>query len=208
MKRYFKCVGYNQDKERFFTVGKVYELNDKGITSDPIPEKGFDNGFTYKSNTFDVMSFLSRWYKFEEVKMRPISDFVEKNIAVFFNDLEQERQFLKLCEDNGLKWCSGRRATEYEPTYAGFGQGGSSVVFGFNGKNGISFCNASFHAKKGYELVNACEFLSESKPIPNSYKIVIDCVDGKTTIAELHINGHVVKCVCVCVCEAQPGRQV
>lgn len=195
MKRYFKCVGYKQDKEHYFTVGKIYEVNDNSITSDPIPEKGFKWGFNYNTGDIDVIKFLSHWYKFEEVKKRPISDFVEKNIAVFFNDLEQERRFLKLCEDNGLRWCSGKRATEYEPTYAGFGKGGSSVVFGFAGKNGISFCKASYHARNGYDLVNASEFLGGGNSIQKSYKVVIDCIDGKTTIAEFYVNGEVVKSV-------------
>ena len=60
--RRWKCVGYNQDVEKNFTVGKIYyEEEDKGI-------KG-DDGFCYNcySSIDKVMNFLKRYYEFEEV---------------------------------------------------------------------------------------------------------------------------------------------
>ena len=52
-----RCVGYKR-KERYFTVGKVYDVVDGNITN--------DNGYTYK-DWDDVIEFLSKWYNFEQV---------------------------------------------------------------------------------------------------------------------------------------------
>lgn len=52
-----RCVGYKH-KERYFTIGKVYDVVNGKITN--------DNGYTY-SNYDDVIGFLSGWYKFKKV---------------------------------------------------------------------------------------------------------------------------------------------
>lgn len=52
-----RCIGYKR-KERYFTVGKVYDVVDGEITN--------DNGYTYK-DWDDVIKFLSGWYRFEKV---------------------------------------------------------------------------------------------------------------------------------------------
>ena len=52
-----RCVGYKR-KERYFTVGKVYDVIDGNITD--------DNGYTYK-DWYDVIEYLSKWYRFEQV---------------------------------------------------------------------------------------------------------------------------------------------
>lgn len=52
-----RCVGY-KSKERYFTIGKVYDVVDGNITN--------DNGYTY-TDLDDVIEFLSKWYKFEKV---------------------------------------------------------------------------------------------------------------------------------------------
>lgn len=51
-----RCVGYNRD-ERYFTVGKVYDVVNGTITN--------DNGFTYTSD--GCVEWLGGWYKFERV---------------------------------------------------------------------------------------------------------------------------------------------
>ena len=55
-----RCVGYKRN-ERYFTIGKVYDVVDGNITN--------DNGYTYGDTGYyrDVIEFLSRWYKFERV---------------------------------------------------------------------------------------------------------------------------------------------
>lgn len=52
-----RCVGYKRE-ERYFTIGKVYDVVDGEITN--------DNGFTYSVGN-DVVEFLSHWYKFKKV---------------------------------------------------------------------------------------------------------------------------------------------
>ena len=56
-----RCVGYNRD-ERYFTVGKVYDVVNGTITN--------DNGFTYNkvNHEKDVIKHLDFWYKFERVE--------------------------------------------------------------------------------------------------------------------------------------------
>ena len=67
-----RCVGYKR-KERYFTVGKVYDVVDGEITN--------DNGYTYK-NWDDVIEFLSSWYRFEKVDGdSPISRVIFNNPA-------------------------------------------------------------------------------------------------------------------------------
>lgn len=52
-----RCVGYKRE-ERYFTIGKVYDVVDGNITN--------DNGYTYK-DWDDAIKFLSGWYNFEKV---------------------------------------------------------------------------------------------------------------------------------------------
>lgn len=67
-----RCVGYRYRKgERYFTIGKVYDVVDGKITN--------DNGFTYE-NCDDVIEFLSRWYRFKRVDNGSIVS------CVIFND--------------------------------------------------------------------------------------------------------------------------
>lgn len=55
-----RCTGYNQGNEKYFTIGKVYDVVNNTIKN--------DNGFVYESyNGRNIISWLSRWYKFERV---------------------------------------------------------------------------------------------------------------------------------------------
>ena len=55
-----RCTGYNQNYEKYFTIGKVYDVVNNTIKS--------DGGFVYKMfNAANVINWLSRWYKFERV---------------------------------------------------------------------------------------------------------------------------------------------
>lgn len=64
-----RCVGYKSN-ERFFTIGKVYDVVDGEITN--------DRGYTYVGLR-DVIKYLSYWYQFEKINNNPIS-------RVIFND--------------------------------------------------------------------------------------------------------------------------
>lgn len=57
-----KCVGYCQNREFYFTVGKKYKIfNNGNITT--------DNGYTYAGQDTKkaMLDFLSKWYIFEEI---------------------------------------------------------------------------------------------------------------------------------------------
>lgn len=55
-----RCTGYNQNSEKYFTVGKVYDVVNNTIKS--------DSGFVYKMpDAANVINWLSRWYKFGRV---------------------------------------------------------------------------------------------------------------------------------------------
>lgn len=57
-----KCVGYRQEHEFYFTVGKEYKIfNNGNITN--------DYGYTYggEHSKKAMLDFLSKWYIFEEI---------------------------------------------------------------------------------------------------------------------------------------------
>lgn len=59
---FVRCVGYRRS-ERYFTIGKVYEVVNGSIRN--------DNGYTYVGRSWDgrpMVEWLSDWYIFEEVK--------------------------------------------------------------------------------------------------------------------------------------------
>lgn len=58
----YRCVGYKQDREKYFTIGQIYEVIDNHITN--------DNGYTYYrfNDVKDIMKdFLSDYYEFEKL---------------------------------------------------------------------------------------------------------------------------------------------
>lgn len=63
MPRMWKCVGYTQDYEKLFTVGKTYIEGDDGSIVN-------DQGYRYSSvDGESAPQWLREWYKFEEVEM-------------------------------------------------------------------------------------------------------------------------------------------
>lgn len=62
---WIRCTGYTQSHEKFFTIGKKYEVRRGGYVSS-------DNGFVYHDSEMTPDSdprhwFLSGWYRFEIV---------------------------------------------------------------------------------------------------------------------------------------------
>ena len=52
-----RCTGYKQTTEKYFTIGKVYDVINGEITN--------DHGYTYKS--VNAIEWLSKWYSFVRV---------------------------------------------------------------------------------------------------------------------------------------------
>ena len=58
-----RCVGYTQNREKYFTIGKEYEICDGQIISDNGFKYSKDPKMTQDSNPRDW--YLSDWYIFE-----------------------------------------------------------------------------------------------------------------------------------------------
>ena len=121
-----------------------------------------------------------------------MKDFIYKKIAVTFDSFEQEKEFLKLCAANGLKWANTLRADEYASSKYGFAEDGESITY----CDALTHCHRAYYKSNGYTLVPASAFFAddESKENPvTKYKVIIECVDGKTTTAWLFADGKEVK---------------
>lgn len=76
-----RCVKYNQSFEKFFSIGKEYEVKDGYIAN--------DNGFVYSydpamtADSDPSSWFLNSWYKFEVVSQSSVPDHFE----VTFDDM-------------------------------------------------------------------------------------------------------------------------
>lgn len=121
-----------------------------------------------------------------------MKDFIHKNIAVTFDSLEQEEEFLKLCAAEGLRWNSGKCADKFVPSKFGFEEDGEAIVY----SGALVHCHSEYYKSIGYTLVPASAFFaddeSKEKPV-TKYKVIIECVDGKTTTAWLFADGKEVK---------------
>lgn len=137
-----------------------------------------------------------------------IKDFMEKKICVRFDNPSDMAKFLSMCEEEGLKWIGGKKATDFP--YNIFGSG--NIFFDSEKKRIV----LTFMFRDGYELVNAKEFFqnidwNERKEVDSKelfakktgatfreetrepfYRVVIDC-DGRKTTARLQVNGRTVK---------------
>lgn len=71
-----RCIRYNQNNARQFTIGKVYDMKNDTIQS--------DSGFTYRNYSpyASVIDWLRRWYEFElvEEKQEEKKVFTKKDI--------------------------------------------------------------------------------------------------------------------------------
>lgn len=65
--------------------------------------------------------------------MYTMKDFIDGKIAVTFKNRKERLKFLKICEEEGLRWNSGDPATRYDPG------DGSAVIFGLNGRDTLTF---------------------------------------------------------------------
>lgn len=159
-----RCVGYKR-KERYFTIGKVYDVVNNKITN--------DNGYTY-GDFDDVIKFLSSWYNFEKVDDDEVISRVIFNgpaIIILWTDgtktvakthgndtFDPEKGFAVACAKKLLgngkafrwefaKWAPVDKA-EAEPNIGGFSVGdrvvydyhiGTVIALSESGKIGVEF---------------------------------------------------------------------
>lgn len=76
-----RCIKYNQSFEKFFSIGKEYEVKDGCITNDNGFVYGYDPKMTADSDP--TSWFLDNWYEFEVVSQPSVPDRFE----VTFDDM-------------------------------------------------------------------------------------------------------------------------
>ena len=121
-----------------------------------------------------------------------MQDFIYKKIAVTFDSLEQEKEFLKLCAAEGLRWRTGERADKIASSLYGFAEDGESIAY----HNALMHTHRIYYKNNGYTLVPASAFFADDESKEKSvtkYKVIFECVDGKTTTAWLFADGKEVK---------------
>lgn len=120
-----------------------------------------------------------------------MQDFISQKIAVMFDSKKQEHEFLKLCAAMDLRWAGGKKADSISPFQIAE-ELASQVLVDYSHFDGLMFANVKYYVKHGYMIVPASDFLHDV-PENRKYKIVIDCTDGKTTMARLFVDGKEVK---------------
>lgn len=106
--------------------------------------------------------------------MRDFQEFLDKKIAVEATD-----EFMRLCEDEGLQWNSGKKPTEQKIH--------PYITFRANGDDAISGDCLDYFKRKGYQIVTAAEFLPKAPTIEIfQSKQTVVCLkkqDGKVVAA-------------------------
>lgn len=119
--------------------------------------------------------------------MYTMKDFKEKKIAVRVGQ-KHVKEFLRMCEAEGLWWRSGVKPTEFVPSKYGEEL---SITFHCNyGFGNLMYGKASTYTEQGITIVDFADF--SKQPAPTHYKITIEC-DGTTTTARMEVNGREVK---------------
>lgn len=93
--------------------------------------------------------------------MYTMNDFIEKKIAVSFANRAERIEFLKLCQNAGLRWCGGRLPLDSFAT--GSGLDGHQIECGFGAKRdkNLTHSTAGCHKNEGWKIVPFSEFERE-----------------------------------------------
>lgn len=122
----------------------------------------------------------------EGKKMWTMEDFKTQPIAVRVGQ-KHVREFLRMCEDEGLMWHRGDKPTEYVPGL--FGDDLSITANSKNAKGKLLCSPAEYYRDDPHmELFDFEDFAGR----PPKYRIVIES-DGKTTTAVMEVNGEKVR---------------
>lgn len=112
-----------------------------------------------------------------------MDDFINNKLAVRVNK-DNILDFLKMCEEKGLVWCCGDKATNFVPSKAEY------IGFGLDSKNTLTYSSRGgeyLYAFEGYTFVDFSQIIN-----PTKYQIIIDS-DGDITTAKMVVNGKEVK---------------
>ena len=81
--------------------------------------------------------------------MYTMKDFIDGKIAVAFQNRKERLKFLKICEEEGLRWLSGDPATRFDPG------DGAAILFGSCGRDNLTYRDA---AQKDCKTIPFSEF--------------------------------------------------
>ena len=113
-----------------------------------------------------------------------MNDFIDRCIAVRVRNEQERDAFLKMCEAQGLRWRRGAYPTEYTPPNVYGDDLCISCDFAKQDENELSYGDSKLYRTVGWTVVNFSDIVKrETKS--NDFCIVISCLDGKTTVAEL-----------------------
>lgn len=94
-----RCVGYTQDREKYFKKGKVYEVKNNTITS--------ETGYTYQGCGANVIDWLTSWYKFEIVNNERIEIYRKGNQVIALNKATGEKGVAKCSPEDEFDFMVG-----------------------------------------------------------------------------------------------------
>ena len=81
--------------------------------------------------------------------MYTMKDFIDGKIAVTFQNRKERLKFLKICEEEGLRWLSGDPATRFDPGDR------AAILFGSCGRDNLTYRDA---AQKDCKTIPFSEF--------------------------------------------------
>ena len=117
------------------------------------------------------------------MKKYTMNDFITGKVAVRVNKSNM-MDFLKMCEEKGIVWESGDKATKCVCCEA------KIIACGFGSANRLTFsvdANSTLYSDAGYTFVDFSQII---KPV--CHQIIIES-DGDTTTAKMLVNGKEVK---------------
>lgn len=119
--------------------------------------------------------------------MYTMKDFREKKIAVRVGQ-KHVKEFLQMCEEEGLRWVHGEKATEFFP----YKKYGDDLAISANAQFAGFLMFGCVQGFREYYKNTIVDFEDFIHPSPTHYKITIEC-DGTTTTARMEVNGRAVK---------------
>lgn len=111
-----------------------------------------------------------------------MEDFRRGGLAVAIRNSKERDKFLRLCEENGIRWHSDAKATEFHPSQAY----PYAIVCGH-------FHDGRLTWRDDLREAVFLGRITDSQAPHRHYRVEIDCADGKTTVARLLVDGREVK---------------
>lgn len=172
-------------REKFIKTQGESEYKRNKVWVDKCDGKTKEDCFPYGID--DIWCIEVPDQKKEEKKVYTMKDFREKKIAVRVGT-KNIKEFLQMCEAEGLRWKSGEKATEFAPELVN-----DHTAITENSKYGkgtLMYTCDRYFQQEDIAVINFEDFAKQTAPA--RYKITIEC-DGTTTTARMEVNGKEVR---------------